>query len=203
MSITWHRGFKRVLSGVALSALAAGFVAFAAAPAHAADGPTLIEAPNFDNTTHVVDQWIFASGGARWMKALDDPAWSKDDVELITYARNGGRNQLWHFTRQQDRSYQIRNVHSGKCVTAYPAGPVTQADCNGRPQQHWTIKQVSYSPSWTANAYQFVNVSTRKALSQFGHPSTPKPFDPTANGAKVFQSKPNINDKYQFWKIVR
>ena len=218
MSITWHRGFKHVLSGVALSALMAGFVAFTAAPAHAADEPKLVAAPNFDNTTHVVERWIWGdevgneNHGRRWKMALDDPSWARGDVELVTYEhewslyyKEAKRNQQWHFTRQKaDGSYELRNVFSGKCVTATPAGPVKQAECKkGRTDQHWIIKEHLFAGGSASLGYQFVNVSTRKALSQFGHPSTPKPFDPTANGAKVFQSKPNINDKYQFWKIVR
>ena len=206
MSITRHRGFKHVLAGVALSALTAGFVAFTAAPAHAADEPTLIEAPNFDNTTHVVERWIWGeevgdeNHDRRWQKALDDPSWSRDDVELVTYENYGRRNQRWHFTLR-DGSYQLQNAFSGKCVTATPAGPVYQASCDGgRPDQRWTIKVISHG-SFTTNEHQFVNVSTGKALSQFGHPSTKKSFDPTADFKKVFQSNPDINDKYQFWQI--
>ena len=202
MSITRHRRFKHVLSGVALSTLMAGFVALSAAPANAADGPVLLEALNLDNTTHIVNIWEGGNpetGSGEYRKiALDNPGYSKDDGPLITNKRTGGANQRWHFTRQKDRTYKIENMDSHKCVTAVSHW-VYQTKCEKGPRQSWTIKQLAASPSYRFNFYQIVNVGTGKALSRYTTGNPPKP--PKVYGSTAAQNIPNGNDENQMWRL--
>jgi hypothetical protein len=78
-------------------------------------------------------------------KALDNPAHSTTPgTQLITYAANGGANQIWDFTQHSDGSYQLENRESGLCADveggALTAGArIIQWTCTGNVNQRWRV----------------------------------------------------------------
>lgn len=79
---------------------------------------------------------------------VDVSAGSHDDgANVQLYGSNGTAAQQWEFERNDDGSYTIRNVNSGKvldvaCAEFKDGGNVWQYEPNGSAAQRWTVKWV-------------------------------------------------------------
>ncbi|MCX4820996.1 RICIN domain-containing protein [Streptomyces sp. NBC_01142] len=70
-------------------------------------------------------------------KCLDVAAWSKDDgARVIQWPCHGGANQKWYLERRADNEWQVRSVHSDKCLDAH--NPALTAPPQGTYLQQWT-----------------------------------------------------------------
>jgi hypothetical protein len=128
---------------------------------------------------------VLSTGG----QAIDDPGWSKNTVQLISWQINGGANQSWVLTQQSDGSYEIKNAYSGLCADDYggmtTAGTqVIQYSCTGHSNQHWIATLLA------SGAYTFTNVNSGLLLTTAS----------TANGATVTQ-QPDTGTALQQWTI--
>jgi cytolethal distending toxin subunit A len=88
--------------------------------------------------------------------------------DCVEYSRLRG----WRITEVRDGEYQIKNLHSGKCLTI-AGGRSTennvralQYECDDDPSRRWQL--------WDGGSglYQIINVQTRKCLTIAGGRST-------------------------------
>ncbi len=117
---------------------------------------------------------------------LDDPGFSTTSgTQLIQWSLNGGQNQKWAFTRQQNGSYIIKNVSSGLYVT--DAGKtLQQVSRNGSTSQLWTVASAG------TNLYTITNQSSHRMLDI--------PALSSAIGAGMVTASPD-GGRDQVWSI--
>ncbi|MEO3924338.1 RICIN domain-containing protein [Micromonosporaceae bacterium B7E4] len=82
-----------------------------------------------------------------------------NDGDLVNqYPCHGGANQKWFLENQPD-GFQIRAVHTGKCLEAGRRHLVVklayQEQCTGTPFQRWLLIEVG---EWPTNRFTFRNV---------------------------------------------
>ncbi|MHC3474465.1 RICIN domain-containing protein [Streptomyces sp. 7R007] len=73
-----------------------------------------------------------------------ESASSADAADVVQNAPADDPNQLWQAVAQQDGSFSLVNINSGKCMdvrgaSASAGEPVIQWPCSGRPNQRWTF----------------------------------------------------------------
>ena len=89
---------------------------------------------------------------------LDDPGFSTvSGAQLIQWSLNGGQNQKWTFTRQQNGSYIIKNASSGLYVTD-AGNSLEQVSRNGSTSQLWTVASAGM------NLYTITNQASHRML---------------------------------------
>ena len=94
---------------------------------------------------------------------VDDPAYSvQSGTQLISWDSNGGLNQKWQLTRQQDGQYTIMNQYSGLYL-ADAGGKLVEARQDNSASQMWTLKQAE------PGKYALVNAATQKAAADPSH----------------------------------
>jgi hypothetical protein len=79
---------------------------------------------------------------------------------VILWEANGGANQQWTFAPTGGyQTYEIINVNSGQCLTAYPAAgdQVYQWPCYEDPEQQWVT---ALQPDGGIQAYTIQNVKS-------------------------------------------
>ncbi|MGW9453377.1 RICIN domain-containing protein [Streptomyces sp. NPDC055632] len=70
-------------------------------------------------------------------KCLDVAGWgTHDGARIIQWPCHGGNNQKWYLERRADNQWQIRSLHSGKCLDAH--NPAMTAPPQNTYLQQWT-----------------------------------------------------------------
>ncbi|WP_432153866.1 RICIN domain-containing protein [Streptomyces tricolor] len=93
-------------------------------------------------------QNVFEIVAAHSGKCLDVDGWRKDNgARIIQWPCHGGANQKWYLERRGDNHWQIRSLHSDKCLDAHQPSLgvpergtyVQQWDCVGGKNQAWRV----------------------------------------------------------------
>lgn len=122
-------GVKRVVGAV--TAVAAGVVGMVVLPPVQAQA---VSCPSGWNTGG--PQWIGAVGASQGrgqaMALAPEGGARADGVRLVLVPYTGALSQKWCFEKNSDRTYQVKNLNSGKCIDI--KGPST---ANGAVVHQW------------------------------------------------------------------
>ncbi|MCO6558782.1 MAG: RICIN domain-containing protein [Bifidobacterium sp.] len=132
----------------------------------------------------------FISSSAKDSSGIDIAgASTANGVQLQLYSANHTVAQQYQLTRQNDGSYEIRNVASNKvfdvpAANAYPGAVVQQFDANGSKAQHWFLRD-------TGNGAIYIQSALGDWVLDL------KDFN-TSNSAKFQLTTPNFSKAQQY-----
>lgn len=132
----------------------------------------------------------FISSSAKDSSGIDIAgASTANGVQLQLYSANHTVAQQYQLTRQNDGSYEIRNVASNKvfdvpAANAYPGAVVQQFDANGSKAQHWFLRD-------TGNGAMYIQSALGDWVLDL------KDFN-TSNSAKFQLTTPNFSKAQQY-----
>lgn len=110
------------------------------------------------------------------------------NVQQWEIINGGGDNQRWEFTENNDGTYQLKAVHSGKCLAIRGSNNsnVVQKNCDGNAQQQWEITSVGN------DYHSVINFASGEALEVQNASTT--------NGANVKTGNyfGNTNQRWRF-----
>lgn len=103
---------------------------------------------------------VLAQHSNKGLDVINQSANNNANVQQWEVINGGGDNQKWEVTENSDGTYQLKAVHSGRCLSIRSpnSSDVVQKGCDGGDAQKWALAEVETS------YYSLTNLSNGQAL---------------------------------------